>query len=335
MSKDQYQLENEHRQRQGILAVNLGLGANILLAGLKTIIGVIGHSPALLADGINSTSDVAYYIVVSIFMRLARKPADDEHPYGHSQLESIAALLVGAFVITTAIAIFWNAVNNVFDLARGLSDFRGAQSIALVIALLTVIAKIGLAIFTRRIGDRTDNPAVMALAIDHRNDILSSAGAATGILLGRLGLLWGDPLAGALVALVILRTGLSIVRDSSRDLMDAVPSQALARRINGLLAGIPDLIQVEEVHAHRFGPYLVVNLTIGVDGCLTVSEGDRIASQAEALLLREIDFLGRVHIHYHPAEQRCLDEVAAGLPQHTLTLEEERLQAEQRLPGNG
>jgi cation diffusion facilitator family transporter len=98
----------KQRERQSSLAVNLGLVANLFLAALKTSIGVLGHSPALLADGINSTSDVAYYLVVIVFMKLAREPADTEHPYGHSQLESIAALIVGSFVITTAIAIFWS-----------------------------------------------------------------------------------------------------------------------------------------------------------------------------------------------------------------------------------
>ena len=110
------QTELERRNRKSALAVNLGLAANVFLAVLKTSVGIVGHSPALLADGINSTSDVAYYLVVAVFMRLARKPADETHPYGHSQLESIASLVVGAFVITTAIAIFWDSVNNVFEL---------------------------------------------------------------------------------------------------------------------------------------------------------------------------------------------------------------------------
>ena len=82
-------MDIEHRQRKVVQVVNLGLGANIVLAGLKTLIGILGSSPALLAEGVNSTSDVAYYLVVSVFMRLARKPADNEHPYGHGQLESI------------------------------------------------------------------------------------------------------------------------------------------------------------------------------------------------------------------------------------------------------
>ena len=86
-------------------AVAFGLIANIGLAIVKTAVGILGHSPALLADGINSTSDVAYYVVVGIFMRESHKPPDAEHPYGHRQLESIAALIIGSFVITTAIAI--------------------------------------------------------------------------------------------------------------------------------------------------------------------------------------------------------------------------------------
>src|SRR5918993_2477335 len=93
------------RDRKSLWAINLGLGFNIVLSAAKTSFGVLTHSPALLAEGINSTSDVAYYVVTAIFMRLANKPADNEHPYGHRQLESIASLVVGAFVVATAIAV--------------------------------------------------------------------------------------------------------------------------------------------------------------------------------------------------------------------------------------
>ncbi len=308
------------RQQRSVYAVNLGLGANILLAGLKTFFGILGHSPALLADGVNSTSDVAYYVVVSIFMRLARKPADEEHPYGHSQLESIAALVVGAFVIATAIAIFWDAINKLFDLWVRAGQYAGAQGFALYIALFTVGVKIYLLYTTRKIGRETDNPAVIALAYDHRNDIFSASGAAIGIFLGQFGLPWADPLAGALVALVILRTGVEIVRQSSVELMDAVPSEALASKVNELLVTVPGVELVEAVHAHRFGPYLVINLTIGVDGNLSVFDGDKIATQAEKTLYANIPFLGLVHVHYHPVcEPNALEEDRT--PRRLFTLE--------------
>jgi cation diffusion facilitator family transporter len=293
-------VNGQQRHALGVQAVNLGLVANVFLAALKTSIGIIGHSPALLADGINSTSDVAYYVVVRIFMNLAHKPADREHPLGHSQLESIAALVVGAFVITTAVAIFWDAINKVFELLTGQATFGGAAPIALVVALFTVGLKLALFFFTRRAARRTHNVAVSALAYDHRNDVFAASGAALGIFLGRNGLPWVDPLAGALVALLVLRTGISILREATMDLMDDVPSQELAEQIQAILKSMPRVQQVEEVYAHRFGPYLVVNLTIGIDGSLSVATGDQISEQAERALYKDIDLLRRVHVHYHP-----------------------------------
>ena len=294
-------MDTDDRQRKGTLALNLGLAANVLLAALKTSIGTLGHSPALLADGINSTSDVAYYVVVGVFMRLARKSPDDEHPLGHSQLESIAALIVGSFVVTTAVAVFWGAVNSVFDLLVGRGEVNGATASALWAGLLTIVSKLVLTIYTQRLAGETQNAAVLALAYDHRNDVFSALAAVVGISVARMGVLWVDPLAGALVALVILRTGIEILRESSADLMDAVPNQVLEQQVNQLLGAMPEVKTVEQIYAHRFGVYLIINLTIGIDGSLSVAEGDRIASAAEQILYENIEFLRYVNVHYHPA----------------------------------
>lgn len=292
----------QDRHRGGVLVANVSLAANVVLAGLKTAIGIIGHSPALLADGINSTSDVAYLIVVRIFMGQAGKPADDEHPYGHTQLESIAALVVGCFVITTGIAIFWDAVNKVYDILAGRGEGIGASQIALYVALFTVLIKIVLTGFSFRVARRTGNVAVNALACDHRNDIFSASGAAVGIVLGRIGYMWADPLAGALVALLVLKTGVGILQDSSANLMDTVPGKQLDQQVRQALAGVVGLVTIEEVQAHRFGPYLVMNVTVGVDGGITVAAGDAIASEIEQILARDIPFVLRVFVHYHPAK---------------------------------
>jgi cation diffusion facilitator family transporter len=289
------------RHRRGQVAVRLGLTANILLAALKTAGGVLGHSPALLADGINSTSDVAYYLVVMVFMRLSRKPPDREHPYGHSQLESIASLVVGAFVVTTAVSIFWDGVNTAYDLFTGAVTIPASAQLTLWIALFTVLLKIGLTVHSRRVGQQTGNTAVLALAYDHRNDIFSAGAATVGILLGQLGYVFVDPLAGAVVALIVLGTGIQIIRESTGELMDTLPRDYVSRKIDALIEGIEGVIEVEDVRGHRFGPYLVLNVTIGVDGRLSVSEGDAIATQVEKRLRQEIDYVRDVHVHYHPA----------------------------------
>ena len=293
--------DSAQREKKGRQVINLGLGWNILLAAGKTVMGIVGHSTALLSDGINSTSDVAYYIVVKVFMKLAGKPPDPEHPYGHQQMESIAALTVGSFIITTAFAIFWTAVNSVFDLVKGAAEPGYATLGALAVALGTVIIKIVLTIYTRAVAEKTGNLAIRALAFDHRNDVFSASAASLGIFLARRGLPWVDPLAGALVALLILRTGIGILRQSSDDLMDSLPSHLLERKIRSILGEIPEIRTVEEIHAHRFGPYIVINVTIGIDGAMNVQSGDAIATRVERLLAERIEMVRRVYIHYHPA----------------------------------
>ncbi|NJC97058.1 MAG: cation transporter [Anaerolineales bacterium] len=308
------------RDRKSLWAVNLGLGVNIVLSALKTIFGVLGHSPALLAEGINSISDVAYYIVAGIFVRLANKPADVEHPYGHRQLESIASLVVGAFVVATAVKVFWDAVDKIWDLLDGELSSLGAHPFALWVAIGTVTIKIFLFFYVRRLGNQTRNPIVDVLAYDHRNDIFSASAASVGIFLGQRGYPWVDPLAGAFVALLILRTGVFILRESSVDLMAAVPSRELAKRIRSLLAGIQGVKQLEELQAHRFGPHIVMNLTIGIDGNFTVTQGDRIATEVEKIIYDSFPSILRVHIHYHPAEKghenMTIDDILSEGQQH-------------------
>jgi cation diffusion facilitator family transporter len=238
-------------------------------------------------------------------MGLAGKPSDEEHPYGHRQLESIAAMVVGAFVLTTAVAIFWDSINKVFDLWTGSSSYGGASLFALMVALATIVVKIFLTLFTQRIGRETENPALSALAYDHRNDIFAASAASIGIFLGRMGYSWVDPLAGALVAVVILRTGIEIMRESSTDLMDTVPGNALNEKVRQIVMNTAEVHQVEEVLAHRFGPYLVLNVTICIDGALSVAEGDRIATEVEQALSHGIDMVQRVHVHYHPVSDEC------------------------------
>src|SRR5574339_116355 len=315
----------QQRDSKSLWAVNLGLGINILLSAAKTLFGVLGHSPALLAEGINSISDVAYYVVAGIFVRMANKPADTEHPYGHRQLESIASLVVGAFVVSTAVVVFWDSVDKIWDIVDGKEVSQGASQFALWIALGTVAIKVIMFFYVRRLGEETQNPIVFALAYDHRNDVFSASAASIGIFLGRRGLPWGDPLAGALVALLILRTGVFILRESSVELMDAVPSKELAQRISSLLRQVRGVQQLEELQAHRFGPHLVVNLTIGINGSLTVWQGDKIATDVESLIYESIPNVRNIHVYYHMAEDTrrdmSIDDILAETCKHVASHE--------------
>jgi cation diffusion facilitator family transporter len=293
-------MDGPRRERRSLLAVDLGLACNAVLATLKTAVGVLGNSPALLADGINSVSDVVYYLVVRVFMVMARKPADDDHPYGHERLESIGALVVGSFVVATGLAVLLSAAHRTWELLSGAASSEGASLWALWVALLTIVVKLALTVATKRLSRLTGNPAVAALAYDHRNDVLAASAAALGILLGRAGHAWVDPAAGAAVALVILRTGIEILRESATDLMGSQPGRELVDRMHEWVGSVRGVRQVEDIRAHCFGPYLVLNVTIGVDGAISVAAGDRIADEVEAVLASHIELLRGVHVHYHP-----------------------------------
>jgi len=289
------------RDKRAASTVNAGLYTNIFLAIFKTVIGIIGHSQALLADGINSTSDVTYYIAVKIFMKQANKPADKEHPYGHRQLESISALIVGAFILTTAVAIFWQSINSFFDMVKGVVPPAEISYWALIIAIITVISKVVLFSITNRTHKATRNPALKALANDHLNDIMATVGVTIGIVMSKLGYHWVDPLAGAVVAVFILKTGIEIIADSSGELMDSVPDDKFQDEVRGLVGGISGVLGVDDIATHRYGASFIINLTILVDGGITVREGDNLADQVESKLFEQYrSSLAKVNIHYHP-----------------------------------
>lgn len=293
------QIDQSQRSKLSSLSVNLALVANVILAILKTSVGIYAHSSALLADGINSTSDVVFNVAVAFFIRASRKPADDEHPYGHSQFESIGALVIAAFIITAAFTIFWNSVQTLFDYLQG-GEVNSINTVALDVALFTMLLKGMLFLYTRSVGKKTNNPTVIALALDHRNDIFSASAVVAGTLAAQLGYYWADPLAGAIVAVFFLMSGIKILRDSTDILMDTVPGQSLDQEIRALLEDVPGLEGIEQIQAHRFGQYIVINITIFVCGDLSVREGHQVAEEVERRLKNEIDYLQAVHVHYHP-----------------------------------
>ncbi len=292
------------RQRVSQAAIALGLAANVLLAVAKMTAGLIGRSSGLVSDGINSISDTVYYFVVGALVRTAAKPADHEHPYGHTQMESIAAVVVGAFVLATAVAILWSEATTLFEMATRSAERAEVGVVALWVALATVGVKGALSWWTRRRGRTEKNSVLVALGDDHTNDLIASGAVAIGIMLARQGYHWVDPLAGAIVGLLIFRTGLRILRNSTTELMDAVPSESLAQEIRANLVDITAIRQIEAIHAHRFGPYFVVNLIIAVDGALSISEGDEICTQAEQRLYETMPEIRMVYVHYHPPRQR-------------------------------
>ena len=289
-------LEDVERLRLSERAVLVGLAANVVLAAAKVSVGLAQNSQALLADGANSTLDVGYFVATLILVRLAAKEPDLEHPHGHAQSESIASLLIGAFIITTAAAIFYNSV----AAALATEPPHGGPP-ALAVALGTIPTKAVLFAYTARISHRTANVAVGALAVDHRNDIFVSATVVVGIAGAALGYPILDPVAGAAVSFFILSSGLSVIRTAAEDLMGTLPHAEVASQIRALARRVPGVRNLGELRAYRFGPYLVLQVELEVDPDLNVEQAHAIATAVERTLLDNMPQVRQVYTHVYPA----------------------------------
>lgn len=296
-------MEQVKIQKLSNFAVNLGLLYNAFLAIIKTIFGILGHSSALLADGINSTSDVVYYIAVKIFLKIANKPADKEHPFGHKQMELIASIVISAFIITTAIAIAWGSINTFFELVNGSSPYQNVRVLTLYIAVFTFLSKIFLSIYTKIIGRKTNNPAISALATDHINDIFASFSVIIGIIFAINNIHWVDPLAGVLVSMFILKTGIEILKDAANGLMDVSPNKKMKNLVRKCAENFDSTIEIESVLSHRYGNYYSLNITLGLDGEMSMNKADILADRFEKELLSLDTHLTYVFIHYHPLKK--------------------------------
>ena len=145
------------------------------------------------------------------------------------------------------------------------------------------------------------NPTLKALANDHLNDIMASGAVIAGVLAARLGLPWMDPAAGAIVALFIFKTGVSILMESSAELMDAVPDKEFGETVRQIALSVEGVRCIEDLGVHRFGTVYTIEMTICVDGGISVEEGNNIAHRVEEKLLARYEGgLRRVMIHFHP-----------------------------------
>jgi len=294
-------VENDiHRERLSNFTVNLSLFYNIFLSIIKTFFGIFGHSSSLLADGIHSTSDVVYYIVVKIFLKIANKPSDKNHPFGHKQLENVASLVVASFIITTAIAIAWNSLASVIHILHGQTQEFTINLITLYVAFFTIISKIILSLYTTQVGVKTKNPVIQALASDHLNDVYATLAVVVGIVFTVKGIVWVDPLASIVVAVFIMKTGIHILRVAAKGLMDIAPSDDMKDLVYSVVNKMTEKITVESVLSHRYGPYYSLNITLGLSGSLSMNQGDALADLFEKELMAQDTNLKYVFIHYHP-----------------------------------
>ncbi|WP_417383390.1 cation diffusion facilitator family transporter [Gimesia sp.] len=280
-----------------IRAAMYGLAANLFLGVVKLAGGIIGNSFALIADAVNSIGDVLSTLVVLIALHYAQRPADEEHPYGHTRAEGIAASNVAIVIIISALYVGWEAVQR-------LTTEHGIPPVwTLWIAGGNIVIKEVLYHYNVRIGRRTGSAVIIANAWDHRSDALCSLAVLIGlatISFGGPNLMWADEVASLIVVTVIVWSGIRLFRSSASELMDLQADPEFVNQIRTAALSVNGVEDVETLWVRKSGLEYFADIHIEVDQNLTVAEGHRIGHEVKDHLLDEFPSLRDILVHLEP-----------------------------------
>lgn len=283
--------------REAIRAALLGLVVNLTLGIVKLVGGIAGGSFALISDAVNSLGDSLTSIVVLGALWYAQRPADQEHPYGHTRAEAVAASNVALLILISALFVGWEAIS------RLNTQHDIPPSWTLWIAGANVIIKEALYRYKRRIGQKTGSAAILANAWDHRSDALCSLAVLIGlsiVLWGGPACIWADEMAALLVVAAIVWSSGLLFRSSVSELLDPQADEQLVAQIRDTALQVPGVRHVETLRVRKTGLEYLADIHIQVDANLTVDEGHRIGHRAKDRLLHEFASLRDVLVHLEP-----------------------------------
>ena len=275
---------------------------NVLLSALKFAAGIFGRSQAMIADALHSTSDIIATTVVFISLKIARKPEDESHHYGHGKIEPIASGFIGLTLLTAGFFIVKSLVRNIIS-----HNFITPNSYALAAAGLSILVKEAMFRITLKTGKEIHSESLQADAWHHRSDAYSSIGTLVGIggsIAGSIFhipvLAYLDPLAGAIVACLIFHVAFEILQKSFNSLMDSSPEKELLMSAKKIALQTDGVMDCPIIKGRYIGSGLYLDMTLTVPSCLTVAEGHDIASQVKTGIMKNIDQTADVLIHVEP-----------------------------------
>lgn len=269
---------------------------NIFLAIVKIITGIIYTSSALVSDGIHSFSDLITDFVAIIGGHLAMKPADKEHPYGHGKLEYLTSLIIGMFVVVVGCEVIY----------KGITEELVKPSILVaLVSLVTIIAKLLLSTYIIKQGKKQSNSILIASGKESRTDVLSSIVVLVSALVVQLGGIfkYSDKIASIIVGIFILSTALKIFRENiSNVLGEQVTDQYYIDKITSIIKKHDEVKEVKEMTIMKYGSISSLNLTMTMNGEISLKEVHDYISHIEQDILEGCSHIKYVHTHVEPSK---------------------------------
>lgn len=283
-----------NRYKSGKIASILGILGNLFLLIIKCIVGIITNSQAMIADSINSASDIISSILTFIGNKIASKPRDEDHHLGHGKAEYIYSMLISILIILVAITVFKDSLVSLFN-----PSIFNFSIWYIIVCIVTILVKLGLFLYTNKVAKGYNNLLILANSKDHRNDMIVTFFTLLSGILMYYGINFVDSIVGIGISIFILITGIKIFIDSYDVLMDKAMNEDTKREVLTIIKKYPEVKKIQHFNATPVGYLYQISFTIFVDGNLSTFESHDIANKLE----EEISALDDIYvtiIHVNP-----------------------------------
>ncbi|MBF0254030.1 MAG: cation transporter [Candidatus Omnitrophica bacterium] len=309
-----YVRDAEVRSRYGSLEGGMSIVVNLALFAVKLVLGIAVNSVALMADAVHTLSDSATSVVVIVGFRIAQKPSDKEHPFGHGRMEPIATLIVSILLFVAGVELFKSSVQSVLK-----PEVATASFWVIGIVTATILVKEFMARFSFDLGEMIDSSTLKADALHHRTDAISTVLVVVALVASRFGIGWLDGVMGAGVSLIIFYSAYEIAKDAIDPLLGQAPPRGIIREIEKQVKTYPGALGVHDVIYHQYGQIRVISLHLEVSDKepvmklheLSEAIEDDLGRIMDAKVVVHIDPINRDHPLYAPLE-KALREIIAG-----------------------
>lgn len=281
------------RRAYGTLGSVVGIILNLLLAAGKIAVGAVFGAVSLVADGINNMSDAGSQIISFISFKMASKPADRDHPFGHARIEYVASMIVSFFILLVGWNILSDSVEKILD-----PEIKTTFSWLMIIVLgVSVLVKLWLCLFNRRLADKIGSSVMKATAADSLSDAIATAAVLAAMLVFKFTGFDADGYMGVIVAIVIFIAGIKILNETKNAILGESADPEIVESVKGIVAQFPDALGIHDMVVHSYGPgQTIVTLHIEVDGERSVFDSHDMIDSIERRLNTELGIQSNIHM---------------------------------------
>ena len=286
------------RKKYGTLSSMVGICVNVFLSAFKFIVGSLCGSIAITADATNNLSDAGSSIISFISFKLSAKPADREHPYGHARIEYIASFIVSILIIMVGFELIgesWNKIRTSEIITE--NGFSREIIIAIIVLCTSILLKLWLAFFYRKIGTTISSSVIKATSVDSISDVISTFSILISTLLVGFFGVNIDGYMGLAVAIFIIISGVKILGETEKNLLGNGPVDDIIDSMKKIINEYPEVLGIHDIMVHNYGPgHTITSLHVEVDGSVNIFETHDVIDNIEKRIASELNIVCTIHM---------------------------------------